>query len=446
MKATSDRIERSQVVLNVEVDPEEMHDAVQQAYRRVGAKVAIPGFRKGKAPAAILEQFYGREALIQEAAEHLLPEVYNRALEQNDVDAIAQPEVEILQTDPLVFKATVPVRPTVDLGDCDHIRFVPEPVEVTDAEVDEAVENLRYHQAPWEPVERAAQSGDLLAIDVLGTVDGETVIDEKGGVFHLSTGSSRIPGFAEQLEGAEKGEEREFTLELPEGQGEYVGKECSFKVAVNEIKAKNLPELDDEFAKGLGKGMETLAELKQRIEADLKARKEYEARSNIEEKSIKALVDQAQVEYPEVLLQRELDHLVAENRQQFGGPDGLESYLNSISKTEEEFRAELMPMAERIVLRSLVLQKFAELEGIEVGMDEVRGELEHLAEHAAEDRVRQFLSTTAAHQSVGRNLFMRKALDRLYEVVTAGDSAAVAEDQAESTEKEEEGQDEDATQ
>jgi trigger factor len=449
MKVTNERIERSRVVLNIQVDSDEMEEAVRKAYRRVGAKASIPGFRKGKVPPAILEQYIGREAVVEDAAEHLLPEVYERALDEQQVDAIARPEVEVLQVEPLSFKATVPVRPTVELGDYHEIKFSPEPVEVTEEEVSESLEQLRVMQAPWAPVDGPAELEDLLSVSVEGVVDGEVVIDEKDGVYQMSESiPGALPGFAEQLVGAKKEEERSFTLTIPEGRGDLGGKECAFTVQVKEIKRKTLPELDDEFAKGLGEAFDSLDALKNRVIETLKGKKEQEARSNLEEKAIKALVDMATVEYPDVMVDSELDHLVEENRRQHGNKEALDTYLDSIGKTEDEFRAELRPMAERIVIRSIVIQKFAELEGIQVGLDEINAEVEQMVQHVSDDSVRQVFDTPQARVSLGRNLFVKKAIERLYEVVTGESSLAVKADSMDdavqdetSPAKEEEGED-----
>jgi len=448
MKVSTDKIEGSQVVLNIEVEAEEMEGAIQQAYRRLGAKTTVPGFRKGKAPSAILEQYFGKGALVEDAAEHLVPELYDRAIREQEVEAIAQPQIEVLQADPLAFKATVAVRPAVKLDDYHQIEFALEPVVVTEEEVTEALENIRYMQAPWEPVERPASLGDLLAIDVEGTVGDKSVINEKEGWYRLSPDlPSALPGFAEQLEGAEKGEERVFTLTLPPEQGDFAGQECNFRVLVNEIKQKNLPELDDEFAKGLGQGLETLDSLKEKIAADLKSRKEWEAKNNLEEKAIKALVDLAQVDFPDIMVQQEIEHLIAEREQHSGGRASLENYLNSVKKTEDEFRNELRPMAERIVIRSVVLQRFAELEGVEVSAADIEAEVENMKQRASDEGVRRLLDSPSARESLGRNMFIRKAIDRLFKIAT-GEEAPVSsgDESAASQAKEEEDENGDATQ
>jgi trigger factor len=441
MKVSTDRIEGSQVVLNIEVEDEEMEGAIKQAYRRLGAKANIPGFRKGKAPPAIIEQFFGRAALVEDAAEHLLPEVYDRAVQEHGVEAIARPDVEILQVDPLAFKATVPVRPTIEFEDYHQLKFAPDVVEVTGEEEAEALERLRFHQAPWEPAERAAKFGDLLAIDVQGTIEGNTVIDEKGGWYQLSPDPpSAIPGFAEHLEGAEKEEEREFTLTMPPEQGEYGGQECSFKVRVNEIKQKNLPEVDDEFAKSLGQGFETVDSLKERIHTDLTARKEADVRNELEEKAINGLVDLARIEFPDILVQQEIEHIIAERKRYINDPNGLEGYLKSAGKTEEEFRNELRPMAERMVVRSLVLQRFAELEGIEVNAAEIDAEVEHIKQHSSDEGVRKVFDSPSARESLGRNLFIRKAIARLVDIVTEDKSPKKSKKESFTSHTKEEGE------
>ncbi len=447
MKVSTDRIEGSQVVLNIEVDAEEMESAIKKAYHRLGAKTTVPGFRKGKAPPEMLERYFGREALVEDAVEHLLPEVYDRAIQEQEVDAIAQPQVEVLQIDPLSFKATVPVQPTIELDDYHQVKFEQEAVVVTEEEEAEALEKIRYMQAPWTPMERPAKSGDLLAIDVEGTVEGEVVINEKEGWYQLSPDlPNALPGFTEQLEGAEKGEERVFTLTLPAEQGESGGKECSFKVLVNEIKEKKLAEMDDDFAKSLGQGLETLDSVKEKIAADLRSRKEMEAKNNLEEKAIKALVDLARAEFPDIMVQNEIDHLMSEQERHFGDRHGLEDYLNRLKKTQEEFRNELRPMAERIVLRSLVLQRFAELEGIEVSAADIDAEVENMMQYASDEGVRRLFDSSSARESLRRNLFIRKAIDRLAEIATAGEaSVALEKESVVSPAKEEEDENGDAT-
>ena len=430
MKVSTEKIQGSQVVLTIEADKEEMDKSLDRAYRRLAAKTAVPGFRKGKAPRPMLERYLGRDALVEEAANLLMAESYDKALEEHKVDAIARPKVEVLQVEPLSFKATVPVRPTVELGDYHEIKFIPETVVVTDEEVTEAQERLRQTRATWEPVEREAKFEDLLNIDVEGTAQGKVVVSEKGGWYPLSPGpSSSLPGFSEQLEGAKKGEERAFTLKLSQEFGELTGQDCSFKVLVNEIKQKNLPDLDDEFAKSLGRGIETIDALKEKAFADIKSEKERMERRRLEDKAIEALVAISRLEYPEILVQNEIDRLIDERKQYLGERDSLENYLKNVKKTEEEFRNELKPMAEDMIKRSLVLEQLGEVEKTEVSDAEVDAEVERIIQGAKNDeRVRQLFSSPSGRESLRRNIYMRKTIDRLAEIATKGEEITPLEE------------------
>jgi len=430
MKVSTEKIQGSQVVLTIEADKEEMDKSLDRAYRRLAAKTAVPGFRKGKAPRPMLERYLGRDALVEEAANLLMAESYDKALEEHKVDAIARPKVEVLQVEPLSFKATVPVRPTVELGDYHEIKFIPETVVVTDEEVTEAQERLRQTRATWEPVEREAKFEDLLNIDVEGTAQGKVVVSEKGGWYPLSPGpSSSLPGFSEQLEGAKKGEERAFTLKLSQEFGELTGQDCSFKVLVNEIKQKNLPDLDDEFAKSLGRGIETIDALKEKVFADIKSEKERMERRRLEDKAIEALVAISRLEYPEILVQNEIDRLIDERKQYLGERDSLENYLKNVKKTEEEFRNELKPMAEDMIKRSLVLEQLGEVEKTEVSDAEVDAEVERIIQGAKNDeRVRQLFSSPSGRESLRRNIYMRKTIDRLAEIATKGEEITPLEE------------------
>jgi trigger factor len=420
MKATAERIEASRVVLNIEADDEEMERSMEKAYRRLVARTTVPGFRKGKAPRPMLERYLGREALVEEAANLLLVETYDKAIEEHKIDAIARPQVEVIQVEPLSFKATVPVRPTVELGDYHTIKFVPEPVVVTDDDVNEALERLRNMRATWEPVERDAKTDDLLNIDVEGIAEGKVVVSEKGGWYPLSPGSSAsLPGFSEQLEGAKKGEEKTFVLKLSQDFKELAGQECNFKVLVNDIKQKNLPDLDDEFARSLGRGIENMDALTDRAKSDIRAEKERLARRRLEDKAIEALVAISSLEYPDILVQNEIDHLIEERKQYLGERESLENYLKNVKKTEEEFRNELKPAAEDAIKRSLVLGKVGEVEKIEVNEADIDAEVERMVQGSNNDeRVRQLFSSPSGRESLRRNIYMRKTVDRLFEIAT----------------------------
>jgi trigger factor len=421
VKTTADKTESCQVVLNIEVEPEELEDSMEQAYRRLVSKTAVPGFRKGKAPRHLLERYLGRSALLDEALDRLLPKLYEQALREQGIEAIAQPQFEITQLDPVIFKVTVPTRPTVELGDYRELRIAPEPVEITEEQVDEVLDRLRHVHATWLPVERAAQLGDLVAIDVEGRIGDKTVLSEKGRWYQLLPDSPLpVPGFAEKLEGMGKDEEREFTLSIPSEHPdtEVAGKECLFKVLVSEVKEEHLPELDDAFAKSLGPEIENMELFRERIAADLKASRESRAKMELEEKIIDAIAAMSHIEYPAVLAERELERLVATRRERLGGQKGLEAQLKLRGKTEEEFRNELQPVAERLVLRSLILDKVSESESIEVSDAEVDAEIERLSAGENGEQVRQFFSSPLARNSLKGELLTRKAMAHLVQTAT----------------------------
>jgi trigger factor len=368
----------------------------------------------------MLERYLGREALVEEAANLLLVETYDKAIEEHNIDAITRPQVEVLKVEPLSFKATVPVRPTVELGDYHDIKFTPETVEVTEEEVKEALERLRNMRGTWEPVEREAKVEDLLNIDVEGKAQDKVVVSEKGGWYVVSADpNAPFPGFSKELEGAKKDEERSFTLKLPESFKELAGQDCDFKVKVNEVKQRNLPTLDDEFAKSLGRGIENMEGLTEKAKSDIKAEKERLARRRLEDKAIEALVAISRLDYPDILMQNEIDHLIEERKQYLGEQESLESYLKNVKKTEEEFRNELKPAAEDAIKRSLVLGKLGEVEKIEINEADIDAEVERMVQGSNNDaRVRELFSSASGRESLRRNIYVRKTIDRLFEIAT----------------------------
>jgi trigger factor len=425
MKVSTERIENSQVVLEVEAQPEEVEGSLEDAYRRLVKRTDVPGFRRGKAPRAMLERYIGREALLEEALDRLVPQLLSQAIEEQGIDAVAQPGVEITQTDPVTFKATVPVRPTVELGNYREISIAPEPAEVAEDEVNRAVEQLRYRHAPWEPVDRPLKFGDLVTIDAVGTVDEKNVLDRKDLEFEVVQGLPfPLPGFAEQLEGIDKGQGKEFTISFPAEYEtrELAGKECLFKVLVSEVKEQKLPELDDEFAKSIGEGFETLSALRERLASNLRLMAEDRERRQHEEKVIDAVVELAKADFPPILVERAIDHLIAEQEREFRqNRVSLEEHLRSRRKTEEELREELRPLAKRRVTESLVLAKVAEEEKIEVSEEEIDGEIEAIAQGAGEraEEMKKQLNSPPSRQSVKEMILTTKTVKTLVEMASA---------------------------
>lgn len=421
MKLSSERIENSQIVLSVEAEPEEVERSLEEAYRHLAKSTDVPGFRRGKAPRAMLERYLGKEALLDEAVERLVPQLYSRALEEQGIDAIAEPEIEITQTDPVVFKATVPLRPTVELGNYRQIRVDPQPVEVAEEEVDRVIEQIRYQHAPWQPAERPVQFGDLVTIDAEGSADGKPALDRKDLQYLVLKDSPvPVPGFSEQLEGLEKGQEKEFSISFPAEYeiSQFAGKEYLFRVLVSEIKEKRLPELNDEFAKSLGEGFETFQSLRQRVASNVKAVAEERVRRHLEEKVIEALAELSKVDFPPVLVERAIDRLIRQRE------SSLEEHIKDRGKSQEELRQELRPLATERVTRSLLLGKVAEEEKIGVTEAEVEEEVEAMAQGAGEkgEELRKIFDSQAARQSLEEILVTRKTVKRLVDIASGGEA------------------------
>ena len=438
MKVTTDKTEDSQAFLTIEMEPAEVEESLGKSYYRLVKKTSIPGFRKGKAPRAILERHIGKENLFEDALNHLIPQAYEKALSEQKIEAIAQPHIEVVQTDPLIFKATVPLPPTVKLGDYHQLQLTPEPVELTDDEVSTVMEQLRHQHATWEPVERPVDFGDLVVVDVESNVEDKPFINQKGVQYQvLRDQPFPMLGFAEQLSGMKGGEGKEFTLQFPSDypRNELAGKEASFKVKVAEVKQEKLPELNDELAGEINPEFKTMDSLREDISTQLRRRAEGKARAEFEERVIDAVVDLTELEFPPLLAEMEIGRLISQQlRQRQASGEGVEEYLKSVNKTEEELREELRPLATKRITRSLVLGKVVGEEKIEVDDPEIEAEMENMIKSAGDnkDEMQKFLGTPQARESVSQLLISRKTVQRLVEIAKGSNV-----DNNQTTEKEE---------
>jgi len=428
VKVTKEKEENCQAFLRVEMEPAEVEKYLTESYHRLVKKANIPGFRKGKAPRAILERYIGRDGLLDDALNHLLPQAYEQAIREQGIEAVGSPSIEIAQTDPVVFTATVPLRPVVKPGDYHQIRLTPEPIELTDDDVNTVIEQLRRQHGTWEPVEREVKLDDLVTLDVESSVEGKPFINQPGVQYQVLQGQPLpAPGFAEQLVGMKGGEEKEFKLQLPKDypRSELAEKEAHFKVRVSEIKQLRLPKLNSEFARLVDPELKTMASLRKRLSTNLRLRAEEKAKEEFEERVIDAAVDQSQVEFPPVLVDAEIARLLDQQARWLQASGGLEEYLRQINKTGEELREELRPLATKRVSRSLVLEKIAEEEKIEVGDAEIHAELEKLAQSVTgnKDEVKKFLDSPQAHSSVEQILARRKTMQRLVEIARGSKDA-----------------------
>lgn len=476
MKITSEKDQQSQYIVRIEIDPAELEEAKGRAARKLSNQVRIPGFRPGKAPRALVERFVGQEALIEQATRDLIPKAYSNALKQEDIKPIADPEFNVESADPLTIVATIPVEPTVELGDYKDIKFDLEQPEITEEEEQKVLQQLIDQQSTWEEpdTERPAQEGDQVEIDLQTVRDGEVVgesfqrtgilgkgellgqIDDQ--VQGLSVGEEKTievnrtpapeaaPETAETTEAdetapeqkAETGEAEEAveaeTLELPEVETLPLDEAAdegpmTFKVKMNSIKVKHEPELNDEFAQSVT-DVKTLDELHDRIRENLKSQKLSNTKRELTEKIVKEAVSRSNVSMPPVMINAEI-HSLEENmanrlKQQ---KLTLDQYLQFSGKDHEAFHEELRPQAEDRIKTVLVLREIATKEGITVDQTEYEQEIEKMVAEFTKDAteeekesrgqvMRSYLENEQMQSQLRDEIFSRKLTDRLIELAT----------------------------
>lgn len=419
MKVTAEKMEHRQVALIIEVEPNELEKSREEAYHRLVGKVSIPGFRKGKAPRAVLEQHVGKESLLEEALEQLMPQLYQEAVKSQGLEPIAKPQIEITQTEPVVFQAIVPLKPTVELGDYHDIKVKPEPVEIGNDGIETAMEQIRQKQAVLSPVDRPVQFGDSVTIDIEASVDGKTLLDHKGIVYDVDQNSA-VPllGFAENLIGVEKNREKIFALHVPDDYGikEFGGKECLCKVAVSEIKEKELPDLSDELAQTIG--YDNLTSLHEKVAADLRAKAEQRSHLELRQKVLDAIIERSSVDYPPILEEREIAYLLEDEARRLGYTK-IEDYLDRANRTVEELKQQLRPVARKRVINTLIIDKVAEQEEIEITSSEVDNKIEEMTRSIEDkEKAQQIFALPRIRESIKQSLRTEKTVDRLVQIAT----------------------------
>lgn len=433
MKVSSEAIENSQIAVNIEAEDADLDKYMKVAYNHLVGKVAVPGFRKGKTPRAILEQHLGKDAFLREALEHLIPELYEEAIASEKIEAIDRPDIELLQMEPVKFKAVVPVRPTVKLGNYKDIRLDPTKVEITDDDADKTIEQIRLQHATLLPVERPLQFGDVITADIECKQGDRTVMDRKDSVCEVVKDSLLpLPGFAEKVEGLEKGAKTDFTLSYPEDHRveSLRGKDYNLRVKISEVKEKKIPELNDEFAKQLGST--DVAAMKAEVKKNLQTAAEDRARRDFEQKTLDAAVDISEVKYPPIMKEREVERLIQEDARNFpDGVKGLEKYLQSINKTPDQYKKELEDVAHRRIVRSLVLTEIATAENVKVEDAEIDAEIEKMvANNEKAEEMRKFFNMPQSRDSILQVLMTQKTLKVLTGIVS-GSTVAAAEPESE---------------
>ena len=426
MKVTREEASPREAILNIELESADVQPFLDSSYDRVANRIQIPGFRPGKAPRSLVENYVSRESMVRDSLDAILQQTLDQAIEDENLEIFGQPDVELLEVDPVSYKAVVPLEPDVQLQDLGSIHLEPESVEVTEEQVDQVMEQLRYDAAPWEPADRPVKYGDFLNLNVEGFVEGKKVADDKGVDYVPSQDNLRpLPGFSVYLEGMSKDQTKEFTLPVPEDSTDatIASKECRFVVKVLEVKEKILPTLDDEFAKGVGDGHESLEALRASVLEDLTDRVERAAQIGFQERCFEELIKGTSVEVSELTTNREIDHLLEEQaRATQGRQADVDAYIQNAGKSREELREELRPTAQERLTRFLVVRKLAQDDNIEVTPEEIDAEVETLASGSSEYResLRQAFSSDDARSSIGNAILTRKVLERLAQRVQMG--------------------------
>ena len=439
MNVTKDSVTTTEITLTISMDADDEEPFLNRSYKRVASRVRIPGFRPGKAPRSVIENHLGREALVQEALEFMIPESLDKVLKDEDIKAFMEPQLEVIDMAPVSFKAVVPLEPIVDLGEFQSIRLRREAVEVTDEQVEHVLEDLRFEAAPWEPVERPLAFGDLVSMNVKGTIEGDGVIDDQGIDFVPQVDNNLpFPGFSVYLEGMTEGQTKEFTLPVPDDypQENYAGKECRFNVEILAVKEKILPELDDEFAKGVREGFETLEALSDHVRQRLNDEGEAAETRRLEQSSLEELKKLAKIEASELVYQRELDLMYEERQRSLRNQRmDMERYLSYVGQTEEELREQMKPQAEERLNTMLLLRKLADVENIDVSDEDVDAEIGNLISTTGGDSeasMKQALNSENAKESIRSSLMNRKIMARLVEIVQGEGSASPAAEESDS--------------
>jgi trigger factor len=426
VKVTSENLPDRQVKLQIEVDGERHAEAMEQAYKRLAPRVQIKGFRPGKAPRPLIEKQLGHHRLLDEAMDILVPEAYKAALEEQSITPVASPEVELVSHEPLVFTATVPLEPAIDLGDyLGKLRLPRESVTVSDDEVEQELEELRHRYGTVEPVDRPAQKGDVIRGSLNASTEDDNVFSGQEIEYHLDEDYLiSMPGLMDAVIGMSKGDESQATTQVPDDfpDERLRGHELTYRIIVKEIKEEKLAELNDEFAKTVGEGFDNLKALREHIREDLQKKAESASLGAYESAAVDALTEMAQLEYAPVMLEHEIDH-VLEGQANLDprDPTAQQLYIERIGKSEEEVRESVRADAERRLRRSLVISEFAKAENISVTDADVEQELQDLFGEAGEQAqvFRQMFDNDIGRDHLRQNLLTRRTLGRLVEIAGA---------------------------
>ena len=423
MSVQVEKLENSMAKLTIEASADELEKALQNAYLKNKNKISIPGFRKGKVPRQMIEKMYGPAIFYEDAANEIIPEAYEKAVEECGEDIVSSPEIDVTQIEkgkPFIFTALVALKPEIKLGKYKGVKVDKADVTVTDEEVDAEINKERENnERNIEVTDRAVKDGDMTVLDFEGFVDGVAFDGGKGENYPLTIGSGAfIPGFEEQLVGAEIGKEVEVNVTFPEDYQaeELKGKAATFKCTVKEIKEKELPELDDEFASEVSE-FETLAEYKADVKTKLTEKKEKEAKDAKEAAVIEAIVNDSEMEIPEAMLKTQQKQMVDEfaQRIQMQGLS-IDQYFQFTGTTYDKMIEQVKPQAEKRIKSRLVLEAVVKAENIAASDEDYEEELKTMAEayQMEVDKVKELLPEKSVAQ-IKEDIAVRKAAEFVVE-------------------------------
>lgn len=419
MNVKVENIEKNVVQLEIEVDAAKFEQGMQKSFQKNAGRFNIPGFRKGKAPRNLVERYYGEQVLYEDAINVVCPEAYDQAVEENDIHPVERPEIDIKQIGEgknLIFTAKVTTKPEVELGEYKGIEIKKPEVNITDEDVEKELNTVVEKNARMITIEdRGIQNEDNALIDFEGFIDGVPFEGGQATGFNLRIGSGQfIPGFEDQLIGAKTGDELEVNVPFPEDyhKAELAGKPSLFKVKIQEIKVKELPVVDDEFAKDVSE-FDTLEAYKEDLRKKLAEQAEHKAEHEMEESAIEKVAENAAVEIPQVMIEKRIDSMAQDfdYRLRYQGLD-LQKYLDMMGMDYKTFREQFSKRAEKDVKSQLVMEKIAKVENFDASEDEIGAEIKRLAESYKqnEEDFKKHLSADDI-EYIKENLVMKKTLD-----------------------------------
>ena len=425
MSVKVENLEHNMAKLTIEVSAEELEKALNTAYNKQKRQISVPGFRKGKVPRAMIEKMYGAEIFYEDAANELMQQTYPSAIDESGVDIVSRPTVDVVQIEkgkPFIYTAEVATRPEVTLGKYMGVTVTQIDTSVTEDEVEAELENQRNTNARTVTVtDRPVKEGDTAVIDFEGFVDGVAFDGGKAENHSLEIGShSFIDTFEDQLVGKNAGDEVEVNVTFPEQYqaADLAGKPAVFKVKINEIKAKELPELNDEFAQDVA-GVDTLAEYKEELKKNLAEKKENEAKKTKEDEAIQKIIDKSKMDLPKAMIDTQCETMVNEFAQRIAQSGlSMDQYLQFSGMTVDQLKEQVRPEAETRIKSSLVLEQIAKEENIEVSDEDINAEIEKMAKaYGMEaDKLKEYMGDSEK-ESMKRDLAITKAVDLIMENV-----------------------------